>query len=55
MSAIDIIKRRLKEDHIPEAPEDVGEKEAAPRSRLHGREPLLSVRQVPGVLSGPAH
>ena len=29
MSAIDIIKRRLKEDRIPETPEEVGERKNA--------------------------
>src|SRR5262249_21183921 len=31
MSAIEIIKRRLKEDRIPETPEDVGRKKKRPR------------------------
>src|SRR5260370_21587170 len=31
MSAIDIIKRRLKEDRIPETPEEVGQKKKRPR------------------------
>src|SRR5499427_11163550 len=31
MSAIEIIKRRLKEDRIPETPEDVGRKRKRPR------------------------
>src|SRR5712672_2975056 len=31
MSAIDIIKRRLKEDRIPETPEEVGHKKKRPR------------------------
>src|SRR5215471_7144065 len=31
MSAIDIIKRRLKEDRIPETPEEIGEKKKRPR------------------------
>ena len=31
MSAIDIIKRRLKEDRIPETPEEIGQKKKRPR------------------------
>jgi len=31
MSAIDIIKRRLKEDRIPETPDEVGQKKKRPR------------------------
>ncbi len=31
MSAIDVIKRRLKEDRIPETPEEVGRKKKRPR------------------------
>ena len=31
MSAIEIIKRRLKEDRIPETPEEVGHKKKRPR------------------------
>src|SRR5258707_13172748 len=31
MSAIDIIKRRLKEDRTPETPEEVGQKKKRPR------------------------
>src|ERR1039458_3790277 len=31
MSAIDIIKRRLKEERVPETPEEVGEKKKRPR------------------------
>ncbi len=31
MAAIDIIKRRLKEDRIPETPEEIGEKKKRPR------------------------
>ena len=30
MSAIDVIKRRLKEDRIPETPEEVGQKKKRP-------------------------
>jgi hypothetical protein len=31
MSAIDVIRRRLKEERIPELPDDVGEKKKRPR------------------------
>ena len=31
MAAIDVIKRRLKEDRVPDVPEDLGEKKKRPR------------------------
>lgn len=31
MSAIDIIKRRLKEDRVPDIPDEIGEKKKRPR------------------------
>src|SRR5947199_347298 len=34
---------------------DQREEEAAARGRVHGRKPLLPVRQVPRVLPGPVH
>ena len=31
MAAIDVIKRRLKEDRVPDVPDDFGEKKKRPR------------------------
>ncbi len=32
MAAIDIIKRRLKEDRVPDVPDEIGEKKKRPRA-----------------------